>query len=961
MRWLLIISMTIFFIACGGDSSNKESIPLKAVFVNQATSLAQNAQIVIEFSNDIDPQSITSTSFVVYDAKGKNIDGVRSVSGKILSFSIAGVFPLNETFSATLTTDIKDITGASLSQEVIKTFVITSSDVEAPRILGSSVENGRSLIQANLSVQMNEDINPNSITKSTLELYDSTNALVSGTVSYAQGLIKFTPIINLSLEVVYKLVLSTGIKDMSGNALTAEQEYLFTVMTNVNEGKFVKALNSINLNMGINGALVDESTTYIASSENSVGIYSLLDAPNLVELSKTSLNSKAIDIQKSGNHLFVTTESSGLVVIDVSDPSSAKIVASLDSNSSIFKTQLVGTNLYMASTSNGVQIVDISNPLTPNLLNTIKTSDSAFDVLFLSTEVSYVSDKRAGLSLIDTSLQNSGLIKSILTGAVTRDLLINDNFLYVANSILGVEVYDISNPLNPLHINTLPTLSYAFDLHYASDGVNDYLYVADKEKGVRIFDVSDTTNITSVAQLFSNARVFTLSEYNSMLLTFEDTGIISFYNLFPDLVAPTILRTKPSTGENDVAVDTEVSIVFSEDVVFTDINSTTSIMDASSNSISVTSSYDVQSHTLLLKPDQNLTEASTYTVYLSGEVKDRVGNSMQNIPYSFSFSTIVVDHISPTILRTEPSAGKTDVAIDSEIAIVFSEDVVFTDINGTTSIMDASSNSISITSSYDVQSHTLFLRPDQNLTEASTYTVYLSGEVKDSSGNLMQNIPYSFSFSTVVIDNIAPKIISSSPVNRSSVSSASFVVVGFSEEMNVSTMTSANVELKDNTDRVYSGTTTYQNTALTFQPDITLFKGRTYTFTVSGLVSDLTGNVLGVDQAIIFDILPSANAAPTVSSTTPSQDATVFSNYGNITINFSEAMDAASFVSGSTVTSPNGISSITVVSPTQIDVVVGFSTPPETIQLTITNGVKDATGVNMTSSYTLTYTTSSGV
>lgn len=848
MRWLLIIFISFLFMACGDNTNNQISAPLKATFITPAAGLTENAQIIIEFSNAIDPQSVTETSCRVMDINNNIIEGVRNVSEKVLTFSIAGNFSLNETYKVVLTTDIKDIDGNNLLNETTQDFLIISSDTSAPVILSSSVETGSLLNKARISVLMSEILNPLTVRPTTLQLYDNTNTLVDGNVSEAQGLLTFTPKSELLETQTYTLIFEQAVEDMSGNASSVGQSYQFNLRTSVDQGRFLKIGNVLDTNMSVNDVLVEGNTMYIASADSMIGIFSLASFPTLIEHSRLNLDSQAISIQKSGNNLFVSTSKSGLIVIDATDLSSPTIISSLDNNASIFNMHLVDTNLYMASTDNGVQVVDISNPLLPTLSDTIMTSESAFDVFFMNTGVSYVADKRAGLSLVDTSIENSGILRTLPTRSITRKLLVHAGVLYVANSILGVDVYNIGDPLNPVHLKTIPTLSYAFDLYHANDGINDYLYVADKEKGVRVFDINNPTDIVPIAQLSSTNRVFSLAQYNSMLLIGEDTGRISTYTLFPDLVAPSVSQTQPLSGAVDVAFNEVVSIVFTEDIVLTDINSSLTFTDGDFNNISFTPSYDSQRKTLFLQADQNLSSGSEYIVSLVGEVKDKAGNSMQNLPYSFSFTTKIID--------TTP-----------------------------------------------------------------------------------------------------PRIISSSPTNGSTVTSVSFVVVGFSEEMDTSTMVASNFSLTDNTSRVYTGSYSYTNSVLTFQPDITLFSDRTYDFNVSGQVSDLAGNLLGSDQVIGFDIVV-VNAAPFVSSTIPAQDATVTSNFGDITITFSEAMDASSFIANTTVTSPNGINSINVLSPTQIQVAVGFSTPPETIQLNITTGVKDSSGKNMAAPFTLTYTTS---
>ncbi|MCK9566182.1 MAG: hypothetical protein M0Q43_09055, partial [Methanothrix sp.] len=69
---------------------------------------------------------------------------------------------------------------------------------------------------------------------------------------------------------------------------------------------------------------------------------------------------------------------------------------------------------------------------------------------------------------------------------------VSGGYAYVANTGLGLQIIDVSNPSNP-------TLAGSCDTPGSAIGVavsGSYAYVADYDKGLQIIDVSDPSNPT---------------------------------------------------------------------------------------------------------------------------------------------------------------------------------------------------------------------------------------------------------------------------------------------------------------------------------------------------------------------------------------------------------------------------------------------------------------------------------
>ncbi|MDP6419274.1 MAG: hypothetical protein QGG80_07440, partial [Candidatus Krumholzibacteria bacterium] len=67
----------------------------------------------------------------------------------------------------------------------------------------------------------------------------------------------------------------------------------------------------------------------------------------------------------SGNYAYVADHSSGLQIVDVSDPATPLITGSVDTPGIAQGVAISGNYAYVADDFSGLQIVDVSNPATP--------------------------------------------------------------------------------------------------------------------------------------------------------------------------------------------------------------------------------------------------------------------------------------------------------------------------------------------------------------------------------------------------------------------------------------------------------------------------------------------------------------------------------------------------------------------------------------------------------------------
>ncbi|MDB9436099.1 DUF4347 domain-containing protein, partial [Dolichospermum lemmermannii CS-548] len=214
-------------------------------------------------------------------------------------------------------------------------------------------------------------------------------------------------------------------------------------------------------------------------------------APTLVGNYDTS--GYAWGVQVVGNYAYVADDSSGLQIIDISNPTTPTLKGNYNTSGYARNVQVVGNYAYVADGNSGLQIIDISNPTTPTLKGNYNTSGSATGVQIVGN-YAYVADQFSGLQIIDISNPTTPTLKGNydMDGyAYAYGVQVVGNYAYVGDAHLGLQVIDISNP-------TTPTLKGNYDM----DGgfalgvqvVANYAYVANWVSGLKIIDVSEFAN-----------------------------------------------------------------------------------------------------------------------------------------------------------------------------------------------------------------------------------------------------------------------------------------------------------------------------------------------------------------------------------------------------------------------------------------------------------------------------------
>jgi len=196
---------------------------------NTATGISLNQQISISFNKALDPLTINASTITLSQGTTPVAATVSYVNNRV-TLTLAGNMTPNKIYTVTVTTGVKDATGNAMSANYTFTFTSgATADVTSPAVSSSDPTNNATgvILSKIITITFNKTLDPLTVTASTFTLKQGTT-VVAGTVSNSGTQVSFIPSANYSPNTVYTATITTGVKDMSGNALASNYTFSFT-------------------------------------------------------------------------------------------------------------------------------------------------------------------------------------------------------------------------------------------------------------------------------------------------------------------------------------------------------------------------------------------------------------------------------------------------------------------------------------------------------------------------------------------------------------------------------------------------------------------------------------------------------------------------------------------------------------------------------------------------------------
>ncbi|MBF0244109.1 MAG: Ig-like domain-containing protein, partial [Planctomycetes bacterium] len=201
---------------------------------NSATGVALNSKPFTVFSEVMDPLTITNVTFTLTGPGVTPVEGAVTYVGTSATFSPTSSLTANTLYTATITTGAKDLASNALASNKVWTFTTGAApDLTAPTVSSTIPANSSTAVSLNNKpfAIFSEAMDPLTITNVTFTLTGPGSSPVEGTVTYVGTTATFSPSSSLAANTVYTATITTGAKDLAGNAKASNKVWTFTTGT----------------------------------------------------------------------------------------------------------------------------------------------------------------------------------------------------------------------------------------------------------------------------------------------------------------------------------------------------------------------------------------------------------------------------------------------------------------------------------------------------------------------------------------------------------------------------------------------------------------------------------------------------------------------------------------------------------------------------------------------------------
>jgi len=257
-------------------------------------------------------------------------------------------------------------------------------------------------------------------------------------------------------------------------------------------------ISNYNDGYGAYEVCVRDDVIYLAASFDGFRMVNWSTPASLQEIYQDSaLMDDTRGVTVDGDCAYVSDQSYGLYVFNVSDPQAVVEIDHYQGDGACHNLVVDGEFLYLANGFDGFYIINITDPTNVNKVSEFTYTECYPFDLCVKDNITYIADMNKGLVIVNVTDKDTPVKIAGITGLYCNGICINESRLYVAAGRSGVMVYDITVPSNPTLIDQFYDGGYAQDVFVSGE----YVFVADAHDGLEILGLdSDDDKLADIAE-----------------------------------------------------------------------------------------------------------------------------------------------------------------------------------------------------------------------------------------------------------------------------------------------------------------------------------------------------------------------------------------------------------------------------------------------------------------------------
>ena len=234
----------------------------------------------------------------------------------------------------------------------------------------------------------------------------------------------------------------------------------------------------------------------------------------------------ANDVYIDGNYAYIADGTSGLAIIDISDPTNPGSPIYQDTDGFSMGVAVQDGFAFVADQTNGLAIINVTDPTDPNAPNNVATTSSSNEIA-INGQYAYIAHA-SGFDVIDISEPTnpgSPLLRS--TSSAIKNLCINNSLIYIATAANGLAVFNATNAATPSFLAyesmTGMAMNVAVKGHYA--------FLAEYETGLAIINTLDPSDPQPPSYLSTEIHPFSIVIVEDFAFLPIDNGKLAIINI----------------------------------------------------------------------------------------------------------------------------------------------------------------------------------------------------------------------------------------------------------------------------------------------------------------------------------------------------------------------------------------------------------------------------------------------
>lgn len=257
---------------------------------------------------------------------------------------------------------------------------------------------------------------------------------------------------------------------------------------------------------------------YIFGERDKLRIINISNPQSPQFVSEIAIDAEVDNICVDGDYIYAASGVLGLLIIDISDPYNPVIITRFDTDGDTEAVVVVDTLAFVSErhiypTSRSFQVINVSDRYNPVLVGYISENLGWNRDLIIDGDYAYLANTYRGFIIIDISnLSNPSVLTQMENVTYPRNLFKLGDHIFMDSCFYTLQVIDVANPGSPLLISSYDIGAGATDFDLSSN----YLFVAGSYGGMPILDISNVGNISQVAEYETpraSSLVFAIGDY----------------------------------------------------------------------------------------------------------------------------------------------------------------------------------------------------------------------------------------------------------------------------------------------------------------------------------------------------------------------------------------------------------------------------------------------------------------